>query len=120
MDEHERKRRLVHACQELARKLWHQRKRIAAAATYCDEQLADRPDVRDAVRKAWRHIDQLAFIAFEIAGSPWPGKIPCPHCGAPPEIFGANQKPNPAGGSWLHVPVHFHYDGKQCEDDAPK
>lgn len=111
----------MYACQELSRKLWHVRKRIAAADAYCDAQLEGRSELatlRASLRKAWRHIDQLVFVAYQIAGSPWPGKIPCPHCGAPPELRTHTQRANPDGGPWVHVPLRTHYDGKQCEGEG--
>jgi hypothetical protein len=64
------------------------RKRLAQAATYLDGLLAKAEDEAQAA---------------------WPGKLPCPRCGAPVAMVRAEQR---AIG---HAVVHEHPDGVRCE-----
>lgn len=115
-----REREYVAALQELSRKMWHLRARIRAAQAHFETLTADQPGLTEALRKAWRHLDYLVAAAYELACSPWPGKIPCPHCGAPPEIFGHNHRRPSGGGYVVAIPVHVHYDKRECEDPPPQ
>jgi hypothetical protein len=77
--------------QRLARQAHHVRGRLAQAARYFDGL-----------------IDEMERTSRE----PWPGKLPCPTCGASAEQVRAEFRPDDARG---HVLVHQHADGTVCE-----
>jgi hypothetical protein len=70
------------------RRLSFARKRLAQASTY---------------------LDGLLRTAEEEAQTAWPGKLPCPHCGAPIATVKAEQRVQG------HAVVHQHPDGQCCE-----
>jgi hypothetical protein len=64
---------------------------------------------RHRLRQAFEYLDALMRAAEEEASAGWPGKLPCPHCGAPAANVKAEQR---AQG---HSVVHQHPDGVRCE-----
>jgi hypothetical protein len=65
---------------------------------------------RERLRQATEYLDSLLLKAQNEAQSLWPGKLPCPHCGAPVSQVRAEQR---AQG---HAIVHDHPNGRGCED----
>jgi hypothetical protein len=39
--------------------------------------------LRERIRQASAYLDGLTEGAMKVAAEPWPGKLPCPRCGAP-------------------------------------
>jgi hypothetical protein len=64
---------------------------------------------RRRLRQASNYLDGLLRRAEGTSREPWPGRVPCPHCGAPAVLVRAEQ------GSEGHVVVHEHPDGVYCE-----
>lgn len=64
---------------------------------------------RSRLNQAAAYLAGLLRAAEEEAGAAWPGKLSCPHCGAPSVRVGAEQR---AQG---HAVVHDHSDGTKCE-----
>ncbi len=60
------------------------------------------------LRQAAEYLAGLLQMAQEEAAAAWPGKLPCPHCGAPSVRVRAEQRPQG------HEIVHDHPDGIQC------
>jgi hypothetical protein len=73
--------------QRLARQLAYARRRLREASNYLG----------------------LLQRAEGTSRAPWPGKLPCPHCGAPAVLVRAELR------SEGHVVVHDHPDGVHCE-----
>jgi hypothetical protein len=69
---------------------------------------------RRRLRQAAGYLDGLLRRAEEDSHAPWPGKHPCPHCGAPTVLAGS--EPQKEGGQLL---VHKHPDGVRCEGRPP-
>jgi hypothetical protein len=65
---------------------------------------------RERLKQATEYLDSLLLKAQNEARSLWPGKLPCPHCGAPVSMVRAEQR---AQG---HAIVHDHPNGSGCED----
>jgi hypothetical protein len=65
--------------------------------------------MRRRLRQASNYLDGLLQRAEETSREPWPGKVACPHCGAPAVLVRAEQR------SEGHVVVHEHPDGVHCE-----
>jgi CRP-like cAMP-binding protein len=79
--------------QQLARQLTHVRRRLRQASSY---------------------LDGLLQRAEGTSREPWPGKLPCPHCGAPAVLVRAELRREG------HVVVHDHPDGVHCEPPPAK
>ncbi len=60
------------------------------------------------LRQATDYLAGLLQMAQEEAAAAWPGKLPCPHCGAPSVRVRAEQRPQG------HEIVHDHPDGVHC------
>jgi hypothetical protein len=69
---------------------------------------------RRRLRQASNYFDGLLQRAEGTSREPWPGKVPCPHCGAPTVLVRAEQR------SEGHIVVHQHPDGVQCERPPAK
>jgi hypothetical protein len=69
---------------------------------------------RRRLRQASNYLDGLLQHAEETSREPWPGKLPCPHCGAPAVLVRAEQR------SEGPVVVHEHPDGVHCERPPAK
>ena len=67
--------------------------------------------VRGRFAQAARYLDGLLDELERMSREPWPGKLPCPICGAPIEQVRAEFRPDDARG---HVLVHQHADGTKC------
>jgi hypothetical protein len=67
---------------------------------------------RGRLHQAATYLASLLHLSEEEASVAWPGKLPCPHCGAPVAGVKAEQR---AQG---HSVVHDHPDGTRCEPDA--
>lgn len=63
---------------------------------------------RNRLNQAAAYLAGLLRAAEEEASAAWPGKQPCPHCGAPTARVGA--VPRAQG----HAVVHEHPDGTRC------
>jgi len=70
--------------------------------------------LRRRLRQASKYLDGLLQRAEGTTREPWPGKLPCPHCGAPAVLVRAEQR------SEGHVVVHAHPDGVHCERPPAK
>ena len=70
--------------------------------------------MRRRLRQASNYLDGLLQRAEGTSREPWPGKLPCPHCGAPAILVRAEQRGE------RHVVVHEHPDGVQCERPPAK
>jgi len=64
---------------------------------------------RKRLAQAFAYMDGLLRTAEEEAKAPWPGRLPCPHCGAPAVVVKAEQR------TLGHAIVHAHADGVRCE-----
>ncbi len=64
------------------------------------------------LRQAADYLAGLLRMAQEEAAAAWPGKLPCPHCGAPSVRVRAEQRPQG------HEIVHDHPDGVRCVPPA--
>ena len=64
---------------------------------------------RRRLRQAFAYLDGLMTEAEREARAAWPGRVPCPHCGAPASGAKAEQR---AQG---HAVVHTHSNGVRCE-----
>jgi hypothetical protein len=71
--------------------------------------------VRQRFSQAARYLDGLLDELERISREPWPGKLPCPHCGAPSDQVRAEYRPDDPR---RHVLVHGHPDGTDCEPSA--
>lgn len=67
---------------------------------------------RGRLHQAATYLASLLHRAEEEASAAWPGKLPCPHCGAP--VAGVKAEQRTQG----HAVVHAHPDGTRCEPDA--
>lgn len=65
---------------------------------------------RRRLRQAAAYLDGLLRRAEADSHAPWPGKVPCPHCGGPTVLSGS--EPQREGG---HLLVHKHPDGVRCQ-----
>jgi hypothetical protein len=65
---------------------------------------------RKRLGQASVYLTGLLTEAEEEAAAAWPGKTPCPSCGAP--LSGVRAEQREEGG---HAVVHEHADGKRCE-----
>ncbi len=59
----------------------------------------------DPMHENRAYLDGLLQSAEGTSRAPWPGKLPCSHCGAPAVMVRAEQH------SEGHVVVHVHPDG---------
>ncbi len=64
---------------------------------------------RRRFEQAFVYLTGLLKKAEDEASAAWPGRLPCPHCGAPAVCVRAEQR---AQG---HAQVHDHPDGVRCE-----
>jgi hypothetical protein len=93
------------------RELLEDRKERSALLQRLARQLAY---ARRRLRQASNYLDGLLQRAEGTSREPWPGKLPCPHCGAPAVLVRAEQR------SEGHVVVHDHPDGVHCERPPAK
>ena len=68
--------------------------------------------VRGRLAQASRYLEGLLANVQRTAGTPWPGKVPCPLCGAPADQVVSEYRTQDQQG---HVLVHAHADGTRCE-----
>jgi hypothetical protein len=69
---------------------------------------------RRRLRQASHYLEGLLQRAEGTSREPWPGKLPCPHCGAPAVLVTAEQR------SEGPIVVHEHPDGVHCERPPAK
>ena len=65
---------------------------------------------RKRLGQAFTYMDALLRAAEDEARAAWPGKLACPHCGAPSAVVKAEQRRQG------HAIVYDHPDGVRCED----
>ena len=70
--------------------------------------------LRQRLKQAADYLDGLALKAQEEVEALWPGKLLCPHCGAPTSLVRAELRQQG------HAIVHDHADGKKCDGAADK
>ena len=68
------------------------------------------------VGQAAGYLQGLVREAQTLARSPWPEKIPCEVCGAPPDHLSSELAKDRIG----HVMVTYHLDGRRCVHPAQR
>jgi hypothetical protein len=69
--------------------------------------------LRKRIRQAGGYLDGLTVGAMKVAAEPWPGKLPCPRCGAPVVMVLSMPNETRPGG---HELVRRHPDGVLCSE----
>jgi hypothetical protein len=67
--------------------------------------------LRARIRQAGAYLEGLTAGAMKVASEPWPGKLPCPTCGAPVVMVLSMPNETRPGG---HELVRRHSDGTLC------